>query len=82
LLPTPPYSKLSFGSISGSLAYQHVVATFTRLNFDPESLRQHRFLVFGLPWAQRRNLKPTELRLASLTYVIMLSGIAHGVWSE
>ena len=39
-------------------------------------------LAFLLPWAQRRNLKPTELRLASLTYVIMLSGIAHGVWSK
>ena len=31
------------------LGYHHVVATFTRLSFDAESLRQHRFLVFGLP---------------------------------
>ena len=31
------------------LGYHHVVATFTRLSFDRESLRQHRFLVFGLP---------------------------------
>lgn len=30
------------------LGYHHVVATFTRLSFDRESLRQHRFLVFGL----------------------------------
>jgi len=39
-------------------------------------------LAFLLPWAQRRNIKPAVLRLASLTYVIMLSGIAHGVWSK
>jgi hypothetical protein len=31
------------------LGYQHVIATFTRLTFDSESLRRHRFLVFGLP---------------------------------
>jgi len=31
------------------LGYQHVIATFTRLTFDSDSLRQHRFLVFGLP---------------------------------
>ena len=31
------------------LGYHHVVATFTRLSFDRDSLRQHRFLVFGLP---------------------------------
>lgn len=30
--------------------YQHVIATFTRLCFDQESLRAHRFLVFGLPF--------------------------------
>ena len=39
-------------------------------------------LAFLLPWAQRRNIKSAVLRLASLTYVIMLSGIAHGVWSK
>ena len=31
------------------LGYQHVVSTFTRLAFDGESFRQHRFLVLGLP---------------------------------
>lgn len=31
------------------LGYQHVVSTFTRLTFDTESFRQHRFLVLGLP---------------------------------
>lgn len=31
------------------LGYHHVVATYTRLCFDRESLAAHRFLVFGLP---------------------------------
>jgi hypothetical protein len=31
------------------LGYHHVVATFTRLGFDRESLHQHRFHVWGLP---------------------------------
>ena len=31
------------------LGYHHVVATFTRLSFDRQSLQQYRFLVFGLP---------------------------------
>lgn len=31
------------------LGYHHVISTFTRLCFDRESLKQHRFLVFGLP---------------------------------
>lgn len=39
-------------------------------------------LAYLLPWAQRRNLRPTTLRVASLTYVILLSSIAHGVWSK
>lgn len=32
------------------LGYHHVVATYTRLAFDLESFREHRFLVLGLPW--------------------------------
>jgi D-alanyl-lipoteichoic acid acyltransferase DltB (MBOAT superfamily) len=39
-------------------------------------------LAFLLPWAQRSGVRPVMLRIASLTYVIVLSGIAHGVWSE
>ncbi len=31
------------------LGYPHVIATFTRLSFDTESFREHRFLVLGLP---------------------------------
>jgi hypothetical protein len=31
------------------LSYHHVVATFTRLAFDRDSFRQHRFLVLGVP---------------------------------
>ncbi|MFQ5953965.1 MAG: hypothetical protein ACE5JZ_02760 [Kiloniellales bacterium] len=31
------------------LGYHHVIATYTRLCFDRESFRQHRFLVLGLP---------------------------------
>ena len=31
------------------LGYQHVMATFTRLTFDTESFREHKFLVLGLP---------------------------------
>jgi alginate O-acetyltransferase complex protein AlgI len=38
-------------------------------------------LAFLLPWAQRRNIGPTAMRVGSLAYVILLSGIAHGVWS-
>ena len=33
------------------LGYHHVIATYTRIAFDTESLRRHRFLVFGLPIA-------------------------------
>jgi len=32
------------------LGYQHVLSTFTRLCFDKESMRRHRFLVFQLPF--------------------------------
>jgi hypothetical protein len=32
------------------LGFHHVVSTFTRLTFDSESFRAHRFLVLGLPW--------------------------------
>lgn len=32
------------------LGYHHVVATFTRIAFDRESFREHRFLVLGLPF--------------------------------
>ncbi len=39
-------------------------------------------LAFLLPWARKRNFGPTTLRIASLTYVIILSGIAHGVWTK
>jgi len=31
------------------LGFHHVVSTFTRLAFDSESFRAHRFLVLGLP---------------------------------
>ena len=31
------------------LGYHHVISTFTRLCFDRQSMRQHWFLVFGLP---------------------------------
>ncbi len=32
------------------LGYHHVIATYTRLCFDGESFREHRFLVLGLPF--------------------------------
>lgn len=32
------------------LGSQHVIATYTRICFDQESFRQHRFLVLGVPW--------------------------------
>src|SRR5262245_25860432 len=32
------------------LGYHHVVSTFTRLSFDRESLRAHRFIVLYLPF--------------------------------
>ncbi len=32
------------------LGYHHVIATYTRLCFDRESLRSHKFLLFGLPF--------------------------------
>ncbi len=32
------------------LGYHHVASTFTRIAFDRVSLRENRFLVFGLPW--------------------------------
>lgn len=39
-------------------------------------------LAFLLPWVKRLNIPPFALRVLSLTYVIVLSGIAHGVWSK
>lgn len=39
-------------------------------------------LAFLLPWAQRRGIGATALRTASLAYVLLLSSIAHGVWSQ
>ncbi len=32
------------------LGYHHVIATFTRIAFDRESVREHRFVLFGLPF--------------------------------
>lgn len=32
------------------LGYHHVVATFTRLSFDLESFKEHKFLIVWLPW--------------------------------
>ena len=32
------------------LGYHHVVATYTRLASDTQSIREHRFLIFALPW--------------------------------
>ncbi|MEZ5941736.1 MAG: hypothetical protein R3C18_10105 [Planctomycetaceae bacterium] len=32
------------------LGYHHVIATYTRLTFDGESFREHRFMVLVLPW--------------------------------
>ena len=43
-----------------ALAFEHVIATFTRLAFDTESFRRHRFLVLGLPLA----LAPAVLGIA------------------
>jgi D-alanyl-lipoteichoic acid acyltransferase DltB (MBOAT superfamily) len=39
-------------------------------------------LAYLLPWARRRDLAPTTLRIASLSYVIALSSIAHGIWQR
>ena len=39
-------------------------------------------LAFLLPFAQRCNINPTTLRVASFAYVILLSSVAHGVWSQ
>jgi hypothetical protein len=39
-------------------------------------------LAFLLPWAQRLEVRAIVLRAASLIYVIMLSGVAHGVWTK
>lgn len=39
-------------------------------------------LAYLLPWAQTRNFRPSALRAGSLIYVVLLSSIAHGVWSQ
>lgn len=39
-------------------------------------------LAYLLPWARRHNLAPNTLRIASLSYVVALSSIAHGVWAR
>ena len=49
------------------LGYHHVIATYTRLCFDAQSLRAHRFLVTGLP----------VLVLA----VVLVLGLGIGLWA-
>jgi len=39
-------------------------------------------LAYFLPWAQQQKYGPTVLRVASLAYVVLLSSVAHGVWSR
>jgi hypothetical protein len=39
-------------------------------------------LAFILPWAHKRGINRTVIRIASLVYVVILSGIAHGVWVQ
>ena len=48
------------------LGYHHVVSTFTRLTFDAESFRSHRFLVLGLPWV--------------VLVGVAAAGLSVGVW--
>ena len=38
-------------------------------------------LAYLVPWARRRGIGPNAMQLASLSYVIVLSAIAHGVWT-
>jgi D-alanyl-lipoteichoic acid acyltransferase DltB (MBOAT superfamily) len=33
-----------------------------------------------LPWAQRREIAPRVIRFASLSWVVAMSNVAHGVW--
>jgi D-alanyl-lipoteichoic acid acyltransferase DltB (MBOAT superfamily) len=37
-------------------------------------------LAYILPWAQRNEIAPGLVRIASLAYVLALSSVAHGVW--
>ena len=39
-------------------------------------------LAFVLPWARRHNVNATVIRVASLASVLILSSIAHGVWTK
>ena len=48
------------------IGYHHVIATYTRLCFDRESVRQHRFLLFWLP--------PIVLT------VTLAAGLGIGLW--
>lgn len=49
------------------LGYHHVIATYTRLVFDRASLKQHGFLVFGLP------------AIVLTGVILMMAGL--GLWS-
>ena len=35
----------------------------------------------ALPWARRHGIPGGAIRVASLVYVLALSGVAHGVWT-
>jgi hypothetical protein len=62
-----PYLFLPIFLLNGYLlGYHHVVSTFTRLTFDSDSFRQHRFLVVWLP-------------IIVLGAVVLLSALL-GVW--
>jgi hypothetical protein len=46
----PELFKLILAADVWLLGYHHVIATYTRLAFDRDSLREHRFFVFYLPF--------------------------------
>jgi len=59
------------------LGYHHVVSTYTRLTFDSESFKQHRFLVLWLPFIV---LGGVVLLSAMFGAWILVSGYLYWQW--
>lgn len=77
LLVTTAHAKLALIAAFVFMGLWHNLS----LNFLVWGVGHGVGLAFLLPWAQQRQFGPNAMRVASLAYVVVLSAIAHGVWT-
>lgn len=78
LLVTTSRAKLALISAFGFMGLWHSFS----VGFLVWGLGHGLGLAYLLPRASQRGLGPITMRVMSLAYVVFLSGIAHGVWSQ